>query len=123
MKLIHPKKILYLSKLTCMDCVDLIFSFAFKLIEVQHRELIHRIQLILNHGFSRTCVDELFYYIWDDADNDCFWSHQYIDGKRVTLSNVNCVKCGNYEPSISNLVNKTILCSCPLFFEFHTDLS
>ena len=123
MKLIHPKKILYLSKVTCTDCVDLILSFTFKPIKDVHGELMQRIRLVLNHGFSRTCVDELFYYIWDDADNDCFWSHQYIDGNRISITNVNCVKCGNYEPSISNLVNKTILCSCSTFFEFYTDLS
>jgi hypothetical protein len=72
MKIIHPRKILYLSKVTCSDCVELILSFAFKSIKNKHCELTNRIGLVLKSGFSRTCVDELFYYIWDDPETIVF---------------------------------------------------
>jgi hypothetical protein len=125
MKLIHPKKILYLSKLTCLDCIDLILSFAFKQIHEHQRDVLSKFHSILKCGLSRTRVAHSFYRIWNDSDNDSMWSHRYQDSKRVRrFENFNCVQCGNYEqPYKPTIMNNAIICSCDTFCELYEELS
>ncbi len=123
MKLIHPMKILYLSKVICTDCISLILSFAFKDIDKYQRTLLCKVHSILKSGMNRTKVDNNFYQIWDNPDNDCIWIHQYIDSKRIHISNLNCVKCGNYEvPYEPTIMNSSIICACATFCELYEDV-
>jgi hypothetical protein len=123
MKIIHPTKILYLSKIGCADCIPLILSFAFKEVEEHQRELLRTVHQILKNGIRRTHIDAMFYRVWNDPDNDCKWMHIYNDGKRTHISGLNCVKCGNYEvPFNPTLKNNSIICSCNTFCELYEDL-
>jgi hypothetical protein len=124
MKLVHPKKILYLSKMACTDCIPLILSFAFNDIETLQRTLLREIHYIFKRGLSRTNVEPTFYRMWNNPDNDCIWMHQYMDGKCIYLSNFNCVKCGNYEISYEPTIrHNSIICSCDTFCELYEDLT
>jgi len=124
MKLIHPKKIMYLSKIGCMDCIPLILSFAFRQVDEHQRELLKNVHKILKSGIRRTYIDSMFYRMWNDPDNDCKWTHVYNDGKRIYISGLNCVKCGNYEVPLNPTTKKNnfIICSCDTFCELYEEL-
>jgi hypothetical protein len=124
MKLVHPRKIIYLSKVVCSDCVPLILSFVFKTIKEHQRTLLGKIHSIFKNGMNRNKVDKTFYRIWDNPSNDSIWIHQYIDTFHIYISNFNCVKCGNYEvPFEPTIMHNSIICTCDTFCELYDDLT
>ena len=62
--------------------------------------------------------------MWDDADQDSFWLHVYVENSKTTvIQNENCVRCGNYRsPYPLHKLCGSILCTCG-FVEMYGELT
>jgi len=122
MKIICSLTLLSVYKITNYDCGNLILSFAFYDVDTYKKQCMKKIRDILYDGYSRTRVNTSFYQMWNDAEQDSYWLHIYVDHKITILENENCVRCGNYRIPYLNHFNKAILCTCG-FVEMYEDLN
>ena len=118
--MVSPHKLKYVNKLSVPDCVEVILSFLFHTFSEYKATLIREINGIIKAGYNRNRVDKIFYRLWNLPEYDCFWVHEYVEhGKKITITNLNCVHCGNYEAPFKpfSALNMSITCICNEFME------